>query len=276
MEAFDAENHHYKNTEGAKKTGNTITGLSWCPLCLWVNHLGNNMAGIGDTFREIHRLRKHARDLQQEIDRGPVQLKARRNVAAKAAEGTKDANEGLKKVKVGIHEKEVSLKAIHAQIAKYEKQLDDVKDKKQFDALKHEIAAAKEKGRVIEDQILESMSEIEERAAKLPEHEKVTAKAKEDLATFERELGERLTRQAELLKTALAQLKTIEQQIPEQFVAQYQRMINAFGADSLAAVENHSCQHCHTHITVQQLHEVDTGEFVTCRSCGRGLYVAAA
>jgi predicted nucleic acid-binding Zn-ribbon protein len=238
-----------------------------------MNHPGNTMAGIGDTFREIHRLRKHARDLQQEIDRGPYQLKARRAVAAKASETTKEAHDALKKVKVGIHEKEVSLKAVHTQIAKYEKQLDDVKDKKQFDALKHEIAAAKEKGKAIEDQILEGMSETEVRTVKLPEHDKAAAKAKEDLTSFEKDLGERMTRLAEQLKTALADLKAIEQQIPEQHVSQYQRMINAFGADSLAAVQNHSCQHCHTHITVQQLHEVDTGEFVTCRSCGRGLYI---
>ncbi|HEX4592049.1 MAG TPA: hypothetical protein VH120_19095, partial [Gemmataceae bacterium] len=151
--------------------------------------------------------------------------------------------------------------------------LDDVTDKKQYDALKHEIATNRAKAQALEDEILEGMSETEERTAKLPEHEKAAAKAKDDLATFEREQGERLTRLAEQLKAALADLKAAESNIPEQFTAQYQRMVNAFGADSLAAVENHSCAHCHTHITVQQLHEVETGEYVTCRSCARGLYL---
>jgi predicted nucleic acid-binding Zn-ribbon protein len=231
------------------------------------------MAGIGDTFREIHRLRKHARDLQQEIDRGPVQLRARRAVTAKAADAAKAAHDTLKKLKVHTHETEVSLKATHTQIAKYEKQTDEVKDKKQYDALKHEIAAARQKAQALEDEILAGMTEAEEQAAKLPDYDRAAAKAKEDLATFEREQGERMTRLAEQLKTALAELKAVEQAIPEQFVAQYQRMITAFGADSLAAVKDHSCMHCHTHITIQQLHEVDTGEFVTCRSCGRGLYL---
>jgi predicted nucleic acid-binding Zn-ribbon protein len=231
------------------------------------------MAGIGDTFREIHRLRRHARDLQQEIDRGPIQLKARRNVAAKGEAAYKDAQDELKKVKVATHEKEVSLKATHTQIAKYEKQLDDVTDKKQYDALKHEIAAAKEKARAIEDEILEGMSDAEDRTAKLPEQERAAAKAKDDLAAFEKEQVERLARLAEQLKAALAQLKDVETQIPEQYLPQYQRMVNAFGADSLAAVQNHSCTHCHTHITVQQMHEVETGEYVVCRSCARGLYL---
>jgi predicted nucleic acid-binding Zn-ribbon protein len=231
------------------------------------------MPGIGDTFREIHRLRRFSRDLQQEIDRGPIQLKARRNVVTKAEEAYKTAQDDLKKLKVHTHEKEVSLKSTHTQIAKYEKQKEEAADKKQFDAFNHEIETARQKAQTLEDEILEGMSEAEERTAKLPEQEKATAKAKADLATFEKEQTERVARLAEQLKTALGELKTVETQIPEQHKAQYQRMVTAFGADSLAAVENHSCAHCHTHITVQQMHEVQTGEFVTCRSCARGLYL---
>jgi predicted nucleic acid-binding Zn-ribbon protein len=231
------------------------------------------MPGIGDTFREIHRLRRHARDLQQEIDRGPVQLKARRGLAAKLGEAYHQAQDELKKLKVHTHEKEVSLKAAHAQVAKYELQMEGAGDKKQYDAFKHEIATTKQKALALEDEILAGMSEAEERTAKLPEQERAAAKIKDDLATFEREHAERLSRLAEQLKTALEQLKTVEADIPEQFAAQYQRMVTAFGADCLAAVDNHSCSHCHTHITVQQMHEVETCEFVLCRSCGRGLYL---
>ena len=231
------------------------------------------MAGIGDTFREIHRLRRHARDVQQEIDRGPYTLKARRAVAARAEEAYKAAQDELKKVKVGTHEKESALKSTHTQIAKYEKQLDDVTDKKQYDALKTEIANARQKAQTLEDEILEGMTDAEDRAAKLPSQEAAAKKAKEDLAAFEKEHAERAARLAGQLKETLAQLKTVEARIPEQYVPQYQRMVNAYGADALAGVQNHSCTHCHTNITVQQMHEVETGEFVTCRSCGRGLYI---
>jgi uncharacterized protein len=231
------------------------------------------MAGIGDTFREIHRLRKHARTLQQEIDRGPIQLKARRGVVSKAADAAKAAHDDLKKLKVATHEKEVSLKSTHTQIAKYEKQLDDVTDKKQYDALKLEIASARQKAQALEDEILEGMSEAEERAAKLPEQDKAAAKVQDDLRAFEKDQAERLARLSEQLKETLGQLKAVESNIPENYATQYQRMVTAFGADSLAAVENHSCAHCRTNITIQQMHDVQTGEFVTCRSCGRGLYL---
>src|SRR5581483_7791923 len=130
------------------------------------------MAGIGDTFREIHRLRRHARDLQQELDRGPYQLKAHKAKAARVEDQFREAQEALKKLKVATHENEVSLKAAHGQIAKYERQLDEATDKKQYDALKHEITSAREKAQALEDAILEGMSETEERSAKLPEQER--------------------------------------------------------------------------------------------------------
>ena len=41
------------------------------------------MAGIPDTLREIHRLRRLARDFQTEIDRAPYQMKAQKAKAAK-------------------------------------------------------------------------------------------------------------------------------------------------------------------------------------------------
>jgi predicted nucleic acid-binding Zn-ribbon protein len=231
------------------------------------------MAGIGDTLREIHRLRRHARDLQQEIDRGPYQLKAHRAKAARVEEAFRAAQDELKKLKVATHENEVTLKSTHGQIAKYERQLDDVTDKKQYDALKHEIATARQKAQTLEEAILEGMSEAEERTAKLPEQEKGLQRAKDELAAFERDQAARLARLADQLKAALGELKEAEGRLPEQWRPQYQRLVNAYGADALAAVQGQSCAHCHTQITTQQLHEIQTGEFVACRSCGRALYM---
>ena len=53
--------------------------------------------------------------------------------------------DGIKKLKVAIHEKEVALKAKHQEIAKREKQQNEnVANKKEYDALGHEIAAARQ------------------------------------------------------------------------------------------------------------------------------------
>ena len=85
---------------------------------------------------------------------------------------------GLSHVKVGVHEKEVSLKQAQQQITKHEKQLNEATSKKEYDALKVEIAAEKQRCQQLEDEILNGMMEMEERTAQLPEIEKAVTQAR--------------------------------------------------------------------------------------------------
>src|SRR5215831_16783643 len=136
------------------------------------------MPGVAEFLREIHRLRRHAREMQQEIDRAPVVLRAHKAKKEKAEASAAEAHDAVKKLKVATHEKEVTLKTTIQQIAKYEKQLDEVTDMKQMEALRHQITAAKDKVSTFEDEILNALGEIDERNAKLPEQDKAAAAAK--------------------------------------------------------------------------------------------------
>lgn len=233
------------------------------------------MAGVPDTLREIHRLRRHARDLQSELDRGPIQVKARRAVAAKAADAFKQAQDDLKKLKVKTHENEVTFKTTTQQIEKYERQKSEAGEAKQILAFEHQIATARAKADTLETETLEAYSAIEEKTADLPNVETAAKKAQDDLAAWEAQHTERTTRLAGELKEALSAVSAREAELPDDMVAQYKRMVNAFGADAFAAAEGHNCSHCHTQITQQQLLDIGCGLFVTCRSCGRGLYTAS-
>src|SRR5215471_14310217 len=98
------------------------------------------MAGPAAILREIHRLRGLAQDLQSRIDLAPKQVKAQQNLIAKCEEDLKQGQETVKKLKIAIHEHEVSIKAEQQLIKKYENQLGDITSKKEYDALRHEIA----------------------------------------------------------------------------------------------------------------------------------------
>src|SRR5438034_3743091 len=154
------------------------------------------MAAISNVLREIHRLRKHAHEVQEQIDRAPVQLKAQKNKAAKAETAVADAQEALKKTKVAILDREATLKATHQQIAKYERQKDEVTDSKAYAALQHEIATEQQKAQSLENEILEGMTRSEEQTAKLPDLEAAKKKSAQDVAAFEVEQKERLARLA--------------------------------------------------------------------------------
>jgi hypothetical protein len=105
-------------------------------------------------------------------------------------EALRQAQEALKGLKVNNRDRESTLRATYQQLNKHETQIKTASGTKEYDALKKEIAAEREACRALEDEILEGLGEIEQRAAEIPELEKALAKAKEDFAQFEKTSAE--------------------------------------------------------------------------------------
>lgn len=231
------------------------------------------MTTVVETFRELHRLRRLARDLEAELADAPRQLAAQQARLAKAEQDLQAAQDGLKHAKVTVSDKEKTLKSTHQQIAKYEKQRESATSKKEFDAFDHEIAHAKQKCAELEDEILAGLSDIDDRTAALPEIERELARVREETLKFQGEAEERrgfLQRELERAKTELA---AAEATLPEDIRSHYQRLVASYGAEALAKVENRTCQQCYGSITLQMDRELGAGRFVTCKGCGRALYV---
>lgn len=225
------------------------------------------------TLREAHRLRRHAKDLQSEIDRGPIRLKAQQAKIAKQEESLRQGQETLKKQKVKMHEKEVTLKTAQQQITKYEEQRNKATSKKEYDAFQAEIASTRKQILKIEDDILEVMSEVEEKAAQIPELDKAVKQAKEELVQFEKTTQARAAGLTEQFRQAQKELADIEATLAPEVRTQYLRLVTARGEDALSAVQGRTCQACYTEITAQSYNELMQGMFVACKSCGRILYL---
>src|SRR5207245_9787193 len=118
-------------------------------------------------------------------------------------DSVRKAHDKLKALKMTSHEKEGELKATLQQIGKHERQLNEAGSKKEYDALKSEIAADKKKCQELEDEILGYMGEIEERTAQLPELEKAVQQAKAEYAELEKNSQGRIVGLTEQLTQAL-------------------------------------------------------------------------
>jgi predicted nucleic acid-binding Zn-ribbon protein len=232
------------------------------------------MSDVVPTLRELHRLHRHARDLKTEIERGPRVLKAHQQKLAKQEADARDAHEAVKRLKMSVHEKEVSLKATHQQLVKYQKQLDEAAGKV-YDLKLVEIAHAKDAAQKLEDEIFAGMTETDERTAQLPVIEQALQQARGEYAKFEEEAKARLARLTEELNQTQAAVKTTEATLPPPMLPSYNRLINAHGADAMAVVKDRACSHCRTGITQQQVNDLTAGHAVSCKSCGRLLYLPA-
>ena len=231
------------------------------------------MAGPATILRDIHRLRRHAKDLQSEIERGPRLLKAHQAKITKQEEAVREAHEMLKRFKLTSHEKEGQLKATLQQISKHEMQLNQAGSKKEYDALKSEIAADKKKCQELEDEILGYMGEIEQRTAQLPELDKAVQQAKSEYADFEKNAREHASSLTEQLNQAVGAIKDVESTLPADVRPQYDRLVAARGEDAMAPVEHRTCMACYTEITAQSHNDLMLSQFVLCKNCGRALYL---
>jgi uncharacterized protein len=231
------------------------------------------MAGPATIMREIHRLQTHAADLQTQIDRGPRALKAQQDRVARQEESLKEAQEAIKRLKVQVREKEVTLRAKVQLVAKHEKQLNEAKGKKEYDALQAEILAEKKAMGELEDDILNDMAATEEGTARLPELEKAVLQSKENAARLEQENQGRQASLMDQLNTVLESLKQVEATLPEDARSLYERLVAAGGMDALSAIRGRTCTACYTEITAQNYNELLQDQFVTCKSCGRIVYL---
>lgn len=231
------------------------------------------MAGPATILREIHRLKKFAKELQSEIERAPRLLKAQQGKIAGNENSLKEAQDAIKKLKMANHDKESLLKGTEVTIAKHEKQRNEATSKKEYDALQAEITSERKKIRDYEDLILEGMGQIEEATAKLPELEKSIKAAKEQYSTLEKNSQARAGELGQQLEKTLAELKQVEATLPEDIREKIVRVLAARGEDALATVENRTCMACYTEITAQNYNELVQSQLVMCKSCGRALYL---
>jgi uncharacterized protein len=231
------------------------------------------VATLNDVLREVHRLRKFLRDLQAELDSLPRVKKAHLAKLAKHEQILKDAQDAVKHLKAANHDREVSIKATHQQLKKYEGQLPDMKHPKEIEAKQTEIANAKAAIQQLEEQVLTGITEIEESSAKIPTLEAQVKKTKAEFAAFEAESTDRQERMLREKKHAEAELKKTEVHLPSAIHVSYGRLVAAHGADALAVVTERICGNCFTSVTAQNLNELKQGRLLFCNSCGRVLYV---
>ena len=231
------------------------------------------MSGPAVTFREIHRLRRFAHELQEQIDRVPRQQKIQQAKVAHQEEIQRQTQEAIKHLKVEIHSKELTLKTAHGQIDKYQKQLNESGSKKEYDALQHELKDARETCQRLEEEILTGIAESEEKTAQLPEMDQAVRQAKDEYAKYQAGIQERLAALQSQLAEAQKQLREQELAIPANIRMHYERVIAGMGHDALAVVKGRTCTNCYTEITAQQSNELQQELCVLCKSCGRILYL---
>ncbi|MSR32286.1 MAG: hypothetical protein EXR99_12345 [Gemmataceae bacterium] len=232
------------------------------------------MTQPGLILRQIHRHSIFSFEIQQQVERIPRQINAQKSRAERLEKEFKEAQDKLKKVKISIHEKEVTLKELNGQLVKLKRQLNESGDPKAFEALQHEIGFVNEHIAKTEDEGMNGLMELEEKTAALPVLEKTMKEAREECANGEKSSLEKKADLEVQWAQAKNDLAEAEKLLAKDFLEQYQRIFKEKGHDALAPMQGKICTACATEITPQMKLNIVNLAFVLCKSCNRILYLS--
>ena len=195
------------------------------------------------------------------------------DINKKIESGSKDvasAKEKLGQNQKKRRELEAKIKDIKVRIAKYKRQLNEVKTNKEYTTLLKEIEESQHAVDEIEEEIISEMlaaddieEEIRNASRKYLEEEQNFLKEKEVLEKKRVEMEakkEKLTGERDALLP----------QIPSDQVALYQRISAKKGSVALSLISGDFCSMCHMRVRPQVLNELrDTQKLILCENCGR-------
>ena len=155
---------------------------------------------------------------------------------------------------------------------KLEGQLLGISVPKEYEAKKSEIRQANELKTSLEDAILTTMTDLDQRVTAVPAVEKKWVDAQAEHKQSIVDANARIVSLKADLEKSKADLIEAEKGIPEKNRSQYDHLVKARGPDAIAAVKDKVCQGCRTGVSQQRLLEVQSGLYILCQSCGRILY----
>ncbi|MBI5758845.1 MAG: hypothetical protein HZA46_10045 [Planctomycetales bacterium] len=225
--------------------------------------------------KQLHRLHLQLKEVQDQLDRGPRQLKARQQIAIQKQETLEAAKQANKAAKMAVDQKNLQLKSCETKLSDHKGKLNSASSNREYDALRKEIDADTMAMSVLEDEIIAALEKVDvsQIAIKKVEAELTAAQAEEakftaNVAAAEAPLRAKMAE----LEIAVAAAETC---LPAEAANYYQRLVQKYGAEALAQVDGNICSACYVALPPQLLVQLNGGQITFCKTCGRLVYPAA-
>jgi len=226
-----------------------------------------------EVLRELHRIHKQMSDLRHRVERGPKQILAAEAGVREHDTGLKQSKDNYTKARVAADQKQLQLRQRESRIADLKSKLNQCSTNREYQALKEQIAADEQANRVLEDEILESLEQLDVLQRHVGEAEELLKRSKTELEKLrQRVASEQQGLEAELTRVT-QNLRDAESHLPDDFRADYERVARVRGENTLAQVEGEVCGGCFQTLTTQMLNELRMEKLVVCKACGCLLYL---
>ena len=232
------------------------------------------MAVSTTVLRELHRTHSQLGDLRERLARGPRRVQAHGANVARQQAALAAAKEEVKLTKKIVDSKQLDLKTGENKILDLKAKLNGCSSNKEYQTLLEQIAASEMAGSVLTDEILEAMEKVDQLEIGVAEEKSLLKAAEAELESCRQAVtAETSDIEADITRLE-GELAAAEKELPADFKIDYQRVIQAKGADGMAEAEESVCQGCGYQITLNMQNELMLSKPVFCKACGCLLYMA--
>jgi predicted nucleic acid-binding Zn-ribbon protein len=193
----------------------------------------------------------------------------------RAQQALQDGEKKLTRQRTRLRDRELDMRSLTSKIASVEDRLYSgrIKNPKELANLQGEVQYLKRRRSELEDQVLETMIEVEEGEASVAKQQERLTRLEEDWQQAHARLS---AEQSELLNR-LSQLKAnraaLQRTIQAADLALYQDLRRRRGGQAVALLEGELCHGCGVTLPTSQAQQARQGEPLTlCSSCDRILY----
>lgn len=187
--------------------------------------------------------------------------------------------EELKKEEESLFEKQKRRRALEGELdteneklKRYQRQLFEIKDNKEYQALLREIEGEKERISRLEEDILMLLEEIDECSHSLEDARRKAKDDKSDCEAKESNLEKKMEALKEELIVKDDERKRVTARMKPDLLASYERIRKGRGGVAVVTLNAGTCPGCFTALPPQFINEVRKGnQILTCEHCGRML-----
>jgi predicted nucleic acid-binding Zn-ribbon protein len=212
--------------------------------------------------------------LNAELSAVPGKIVGIKTDISSAKTALEDAKKDVTALLMSKKQKELDLETQEGSIRKHSTELNAVKTNEAYRALLGEIEKAKQSQSTLEDQILQTMEQID-LANKTWREKETNYKANE--SGLLKQISDWEAKQAELMQTLAGkqtERKTAFEVLPKDLAAQYDKLRKGKRGAAIAPIRNEQCSGCHMKVSQNLINEVRRGQkMMTCESCSRIVYL---
>lgn len=223
---------------------------------------------------ELQELDKQIYLLREEAEKIPPKIEELKAGFESKKEHLKSLEEELKKSKIDQKNKELELASREEQIKKFQTQLYQIKNNKEYQVKIQEIASTKADCSVIEEGILTVMEQIDNKKRGLEEEKKNVAVEENKVNTETEKLNAQLNDINDKILVLDDQRKNKVVRIEKNVLQDYEHLLHNKGGLAIVPVIDFVCGGCNMSIPPQVVNEIKMYKDIThCGMCARILYV---